>query len=104
VMYLGKIVEIGDCEAIYKPPYHPYTAALLAAVPRPNPDLPASHVRLYGRVPSAVNPPSGCRFHTRCPFKIGDICEAEEPLLRHLSENHSIACHLTGDQLCQITI
>ncbi|MGB9641221.1 MAG: dipeptide ABC transporter ATP-binding protein [Anaerolineales bacterium] len=102
VMYLGKIMELGDCEAIYRPPYHPYTAALLAAVPRPNPDLKATHVRLYGRVPSAVHPPSGCRFHTRCPFKIGEICETEEPLLRNLGETHFIACHLSDEDMYRI--
>ncbi|GAB4471532.1 MAG: ABC transporter ATP-binding protein [Anaerolineales bacterium] len=103
VMYLGKIVEIGPCEAIYNPPYHPYTAALLAAVPRPNPDLEVSRVRLSGRVPSAVNPPSGCRFHTRCPFKIGEICETQEPPLRDFDAGHQIVCHLSAEELYQIT-
>ncbi|MGB9673877.1 MAG: ABC transporter ATP-binding protein, partial [Anaerolineales bacterium] len=103
VMYLGRIMEIGDCEAIYQPPYHPYTAALLAAVPRPNPELKGTHVRLYGRVPSAINPPSGCRFHTRCPFKIGEICETEEPKLRQLGKHHFLACHLSDESLSIIT-
>lgn len=103
VMYLGRIVEMGDCEAIYQPPHHPYTAALLAAVPRPNPDLTASHVRLHGRVPSAVEPPSGCRFHTRCPFKIGEICETEEPPKREFGAGHFIVCHLSKEDLSQIT-
>ncbi len=99
VMYLGRIVEIGPCEAIYAPPNHPYTTALLAAVPRPDPEAPASTVRLGGRVPSAVNPPSGCRFHTRCPFKIGAICEQEEPACLDLGHGHRIYCHLTPDKL-----
>ena len=75
VMYLGRIVEIGPCEAIYSPPNHPYTAALLAAVPRPDPTLEQKTIRLSGNVPSAVNPPTGCRFHTRCPFVMKGICD-----------------------------
>ncbi len=103
VMYLGKIVEIGPCEAIYTPPHHPYTAALLAAVPRPNPELQVSRVRLSGRVPSAVNPPTGCRFHTRCPFKVGEVCEREEPPERDFGGGHRILCHLPPDELYRIT-
>jgi peptide/nickel transport system ATP-binding protein len=99
VMYLGKIVEIGPCETIYSPPNHPYTTALLAAVPRPDPDAPRSSIRLGGRVPSAVNPPAGCRFNTRCPFKIGAICEQEEPPKRDMGGGHLIFCHLSPDEL-----
>lgn len=99
VMYLGRIVEIGPCETIYSPPNHPYTTALLAAVPRPDPDAPRSSIRLGGRVPSAVNPPSGCRFHTRCPFKIGAICENEEPPKRDMGGGHLIFCHLSPEEL-----
>ena len=101
-MYLGRIVEIGQCESIYSPPNHPYTAALLAAVPRPDPDLKPSAVRLTGRVPSAVDPPSGCRFHTRCPFIIGEICEQEEPPERDLGGGHKIYCHLSPQDLYQV--
>jgi len=99
VMYLGRIVEIGPCETIYQPPNHPYTTALLAAVPRPDPDLKSSHIRLSGTVPSAVNPPSGCRFNTRCPFKIGEICEQEEPPRREMGNGHLIFCHYTPEDL-----
>ena len=102
VMYLGRVVEIGPCEAIYMPPNHPYTAALLAAVPRPDPDLEPSRVRLTGRVPSAVNPPSGCRFHTRCPFYMGDICKEQEPPERDFGGGHKIYCHLSQEELEQI--
>jgi peptide/nickel transport system ATP-binding protein len=102
VMYLGRVVEIGPCESIYSPPNHPYTAALLAAVPRPDPDLKPSGVRLTGRVPSAVNPPSGCRFHTRCPFIIGDICKEQEPPERNFGGGHRIYCHLSPEALDNI--
>jgi len=102
VMYLGRIVEVGPCETIYSPPNHPYTAALLAAVPRPDPTIEQKRIRLTGLVPSAVNPPSGCRFHTRCPFKIGDICEKEEPPGRDMGHGHMIYCHLPPDDLYQI--
>jgi peptide/nickel transport system ATP-binding protein len=99
VMYLGKIVEVGPCETIYHSPNHPYTTALLAAVPRPDPDAPPSRVRLSGRVPSAISPPSGCRFHTRCPFKIGSICEQQEPPQINMGAGHLIYCHLTPEKL-----
>ncbi|HPL30362.1 MAG TPA: ATP-binding cassette domain-containing protein, partial [Anaerolineae bacterium] len=102
VMYLGRIVEWGPCEAIYRPPNHPYTTALLAAVPRPDPTLPPNHIRLSGLVPSAVNPPDGCRFHTRCPFKIGELCEREAPPERDLGQGHHICCHLAPERLQEI--
>ena len=102
VMYLGRIVEIGPCEAIYAPPNHPYTAALLAAVPRADPTIEQKRIRLSGSVPSAVNPPSGCRFHTRCPFKLGAICETEEPPGRDAGHGHTIYCHLPMDELAHI--
>ncbi|MFM8319591.1 MAG: dipeptide ABC transporter ATP-binding protein [Chloroflexota bacterium] len=102
VMYLGRVVEYGPCETIYAPPNHPYTAALLAAVPRPDPDAEPSKVRLKGRVPSAVHPPSGCRFHTRCPFYIGDICKDQEPAVRDLGGGHKIYCHLPPSELEKI--
>jgi peptide/nickel transport system ATP-binding protein len=104
VMYLGRIVEIGPSETIYHAPNHPYTTALLAAVPRPDPDAIPSKVRLSGRVPSAVNPPSGCRFNTRCPFKIGSICEQEEPPKRDMGAGHLIYCHLAPQALNQSAI
>jgi peptide/nickel transport system ATP-binding protein len=103
VMYLGRIVEIGPCEAIYSPPNHPYTAALLAAVPRPDPTLELKTIRLTGSVPSAVNPPAGCRFHTRCPFVLKGVCDAEEPPARDLGNGHKIVCHLPIEDLYNLT-
>jgi len=104
VMYLGQIMEIGPAEAIYTPPYHPYSEALLSAVPIPDPTAEQKHIRLAGTVPSAINPPSGCRFHTRCPRRNllpdgGKICEAEAPPWRQAAEGHRIFCHLPLETL-----
>ena len=107
VMYLGHIVEIGPAEAIYAPPYHPYTEALLSAVPIPDPKAEQKHIRLVGTVPSALNPPSGCPFHTRCPRRSvlpdgGEICETEVPPWRYNTEKHCIFCHIPLEDLRQM--
>jgi peptide/nickel transport system ATP-binding protein len=104
VMYLGQIMEIGPADAIYAPPYHPYTEALLSAVPIPDPTIQQKHIRLEGNVPSAINPPSGCRFHTRCPRRVllpedGAICESEIPSWQEAAEGHRIFCHIPLDTL-----
>jgi peptide/nickel transport system ATP-binding protein len=105
VMYLGQIVELGPAEAIYAPPYHPYTEALLSAVPIPDPDAEQKEIRLSGNVPSALNPPSGCRFHTRCPRRQemlsddGKICETEVPPWRTSTKGHRILCHIPIEDL-----
>ena len=95
VMYLGKIAEMADRKTIYDDPKHPYTCALLSAVPIPDPELEAQRERIVlgGEVPSALNPPSGCVFHPRCPIAI-DRCKHDIPLLRDLMPGHSAACHL----------
>jgi oligopeptide transport system ATP-binding protein len=96
VMYLGKIVELADRETLYNNPSHPYTQALLSAVPVPNPAIEKKRQRtiLEGDVPSPSNPPSGCRFHNRCPLgKNKDICKQEVPEWRELDDGHWVACH-----------
>jgi oligopeptide transport system ATP-binding protein len=94
VMYLGKLVEVGPAESLYRAPLHPYTVALLAAIPSPDPTAPHEPVAktIQGEPPSPLQPPSGCRFRTRCP-RAQDICAAEEPPLRELAGGHYAACH-----------
>ncbi len=107
VMYLGQVVEIGPAEAIYSPPYHPYTEALLSAVPIPDPEVEQKEIRLSGNVPSALNPPPGCRFHTRCPRRKemlpdgGAVCESEVPPWQD-SGKHRILCHIPIEMLRQL--
>ena len=102
VMYLGKIVEIGERDPLYLRPHHPYTQALFSAVPVPDPVLAArvQHVPLTGEVPSPINPPSGCRFHPRCPLAQA-ICSQEEPPLRSVGADHQVACHF-AEQSAQL--
>jgi peptide/nickel transport system ATP-binding protein len=107
VMYLGHIVEFGPADAIYAPPYHPYTEALLSAVPIPDPRAEQKHIRLEGTVPSALNPPKGCVFHTRCPRRDflpdgGKICETEVPPWKYDTEEHRIYCHIPLEELNKV--
>ncbi|MSP04782.1 MAG: ATP-binding cassette domain-containing protein [Acetobacteraceae bacterium] len=94
VMYLGKIVELADRQTLFARSHHPYTRALLSAVPVPDPTVKRQRIILTGDVPSPINPPSGCRFHTRCPFAF-DRCRTEEPALREVAPGQVSACHLT---------
>ena len=93
VMYLGKIVEVADRRTLFARPHHPYTSALLSAVPVPDPTAKRQRMILTGDVPSPIHPPSGCRFHTRCPFAF-DRCRSEEPQLRPVATGQVSACHL----------
>ncbi len=93
VMYLGRIVEYADTKTIFKNPQHPYTEALMSAVPVPDPAVKRQKRVLQGDVPSPVNPPSGCHFHTRCPYAVAR-CKVEVPLLREIAPGHHVSCHL----------
>jgi oligopeptide/dipeptide ABC transporter ATP-binding protein len=93
VMYLGRIVEIGECADVYSMPLHPYTQALISAAPVPDPDYDRTNrIVLQGDLPSPANPPSGCRFHTRCPIA-RDNCKVDDPVLREIVPGHFAACH-----------
>ncbi|MEM2522844.1 MAG: ABC transporter ATP-binding protein [Candidatus Bathyarchaeia archaeon] len=94
VMYLGKIMELTSADRLIKEPLHPYTKALLTAVPVPDPTSRRAEITIKGEIPSPVNPPSGCRFHTRCPQFIGEICKRETPPLVDVGSRHYVACHL----------
>jgi peptide/nickel transport system ATP-binding protein len=102
VVYLGKICETGPVERVFAPPYHPYTEALLSAVPIADPDARVNPIRLEGSVPGAADPPSGCVFHTRCPRKVGAICEQQIPPARVDTEGHTIVCHIPLTTLIEL--
>ncbi|MBT8212287.1 MAG: ATP-binding cassette domain-containing protein, partial [Acidimicrobiia bacterium] len=95
VMYLGKMVEMADRDTLYEEPMHPYTHALLSAVPIPDPAVESQRERLLleGDIPSPINPPPGCRFNTRCPKAVAGHCDVDEPVLTEVSPGHVVACH-----------
>jgi len=97
VMYLGKIVELAPSDDIFSSPLHPYTQALFGAIPLPGVDNLRELTVLEGNVPSPINPPSGCRFHTRCPLAL-DICTQQEPILRQIRHNRMVACHMVNEE------
>jgi peptide/nickel transport system ATP-binding protein len=99
VIYLGRICELGPTEAIFDPPFHPYTEALMSAIPVIDPEVELHPIRLSGTVPSPASPPTGCRFHTRCPRKIGAICETEAPPKQTAGNGHVIYCHIPLEKL-----
>ena len=94
VMYLGRIVELTDRDTLYRNPLHPYTEALLSAIPIPDPDRPRDRQILAGEIPSPLNPPRGCHFHPRCPIAQGGLCDVTDPPLEPLGGSHQVACHL----------
>jgi oligopeptide/dipeptide ABC transporter ATP-binding protein len=98
VMYLGKVVEVAGADDLYEVPLHPYTIALLSAIPIPDPEVERTRsvIHIAGDLPSPAAPPTGCRFHTRCPFVQADRCAQEEPLLRTV-EGHQVACHFAEE-------
>jgi oligopeptide/dipeptide ABC transporter ATP-binding protein len=100
VMYLGRIVELADKESLFASPQHPYTEALLSAVPVPDPTVTPKRIILQGDVPSPINPPPGCHFHTRCPYAF-DRCKVERPLMREVKTGHFAACHLRDGPVAQ---
>jgi peptide/nickel transport system ATP-binding protein/oligopeptide transport system ATP-binding protein len=100
VMYLGKLVELTDRRSLFEDPLHPYTKALLSAIPIPDPTLSRQRMILQGDVPSPVNPPTGCRFHTRCPVAV-EKCRQVEPAFKELKPGHLVACHVAEEEIAK---
>ncbi len=96
VMYLGSLVELADKDEIYENPQHPYTKALVAAIPKPDPTQRSSMEAIHGEIPSNVNVPSGCKFHPRCPYA-KDICKTQEPAAKEIKPGHVVLCHFGGE-------
>ncbi len=103
VMYLGRIVELTDRDTLYASPAHPYTEALLSAIPIPDPTRARSRTHLQGEIPSPLNPPTGCRFHPRCPIARSGLCDVDDPVLMPVpdEQQHDAACHLRAGALAQ---
>ncbi len=105
VMYLGHVVELGTTDQVFNPPYHPYTEALLSAVPIADTSIIKNRIVLEGDIPSAVNPPPGCPFQTRCRWKSkvpGGLCDTQMPPMRALAGGHQIKCHLGQEILLEM--
>ena len=101
VLYLGRLMELGPAETVFAPPHHPYTEALLSAVPTIEGEQ-RERIDLEGDIPSAADPPSGCVFHTRCPRFLGSICVEEEPPLAEVEPEHFMRCHIPVEELRQL--
>ncbi|MNP22672.1 Oligopeptide transport ATP-binding protein OppF [compost metagenome] len=101
VMYLGSLVETADKDTLYDRPLHPYTQALLSSVPVPDPSLKKERIILKGDLPSPVDPPTGCRFHTRCPSCM-EICKQHVPVFREVEPGHELACHLFDEEMLKL--
>jgi peptide/nickel transport system ATP-binding protein len=99
VMYLGWLVDVGTAEAVFEPPHHPYTEALASAIPTLDLDVPRPRIKLEGILPSPADPPSGCRFHTRCPRFLGEVCRTVEPPWQRDGASHTYRCHIPPDEL-----
>ncbi len=102
VVYLGRVMELGDAVRVLSPPFHPYTEALVSAVPIADPDVEQTPIRLGGAVPSAMEVPSGCRFHPRCPRFLGDICREQEPPWHQGEGDHRVCCHIPLEELARV--
>jgi len=100
VLYLGRLMELGPAERVFRPPHHPYTEALLSSIPGADGER-RERIRLEGEIPSAANPPTGCVFHTRCPRKLGDICAQEQPPLKEYEPGHFMRCHIPLEELAE---
>ena len=101
-MYMGRLCETGTPEEVFVPPYHPYTEALLSAVPIADPEVTKREIVLEGNLPSVLDPPAGCPFSTRCPRKLGEICDNERPPVHQSNTGHAIACHIPLAQLREV--
>jgi peptide/nickel transport system ATP-binding protein len=102
VVYLGRVMELGDAVRVLSPPFHPYTEALVSAVPIADPDVEQTPIRLGGAVPSAMDVPSGCRFHPRCPRFLGDVCREQEPPWHEGEGDHRVCCHIPLEELARV--
>ena len=99
VMYLAELIEVGAADEVFNPPHHPYTEALLSSIPKLDFDSPRQRIALRGTMPSLSEPPSGCRFHTRCHRILGDICKEQEPPFQESASGHSYKCHISPAEL-----